>query len=159
MPTEPTPTRDARDAASRAAPRFGRYILQAAREAGYDVDSQRGGGRKALADAVGIHSSNIGRMLDGKSIPDVRHFERLAAAVRRPLRELFVEAEIISATSLTEPDTSRVASFTPERAADELGIYDPDDRALFLGMAARLRPTDPSSKNAAEPHPGEAAEG
>jgi transcriptional regulator with XRE-family HTH domain len=134
MPTHP----------SRPNPRarhFGQYLADAARAAGYDIDSPRSGGRSALAEAAGMTLSSVGRTLSGQSIPDVSRFEDLAAAVNRPVIELLIEAGIISAKSLTEPAQTRVASLTPDQAATELGITDPDGRALFLGMVARLRTT------------------
>lgn len=122
------------------AQRFGRIVADAAREAGYNIDSERGGGRTALARDTGMGASSVGRMLAGTSLPDPRFYKDIAAAVRIPLRDLLVEADIIPADALPEHQQHRVASpVTPEDAARELGITDPADRELFLGMVARLR--------------------
>ncbi|MFF9554534.1 helix-turn-helix domain-containing protein [Streptomyces albus] len=122
------------------AQRFAAIIAPAARKAGYDIDSERGGGRAALARDTGMTASSVGRMLAGQSLPHPRFYEALARAVHLPLGDLLVEAEIISPQALTQPHKSRVASrITPEEAADGLGITDPLDRELFFGMVARLR--------------------
>lgn len=121
------------------AQRFGRAVADAARAAGYDIDSPRGGGKARLARDTGMAESSVGRMLSGKTLPDPRFYEPIAKAVRMPVRTLLVEAEIISDPSLTEPTRTRVVSTTPEQAATELGFTDPVERELFLGMVARLR--------------------
>ncbi|MBQ1122584.1 helix-turn-helix transcriptional regulator [Streptomyces sp. B15] len=136
---EPTPT---------PAQRFAAIIAPAARKAGYDIDSERGGGRAALARDTGMTASSVGRMLNGKSLPHPRFYEALARCVNLSVRDLLVEAEIISPQALTQPQSSRVASpITPERAADELGFSDPIDRELFLGMVARMRARRAAGRN------------
>lgn len=122
------------------AARFGRLVGDAARRAGYDIDSPRGGGKTALARDAGMTESSVGRMLAGKTLPDPRSFEAIARAVRIPVRDLLVEAGIISPQTLTENPSARVASdLTPEEAAARLGITDPIGREMFLGVVARLR--------------------
>lgn len=122
--------------------RFGRLVADAARGAGYDIDGR--GGKAALARAIDMDPSNVGRMLDGRSLPDVRFFERIAAAVRLDVRDLLIEAEIVSPQSLgslSESGASQVRSrsITPAEAAEELGIFDPVAREMFLGTVERLR--------------------
>jgi len=122
------------------AQRFGRLVGDAARRAGYDIDSPRGGGKTALARAAGMTESSVGRMLAGKTLPDPKKFQDIARAVHLPVRDLLVEAGIVSPQALTENGPARVASeITPEEAARRLGITDPTDRELFLGVVARLR--------------------
>lgn len=131
------------------AQRFGRVIADAARSAGYDIDSPRGGGKTELARDTGMGASAVTRMLKGETVPDPRFYEPLARAVKLPLSRLMVEAGLISAESLTQPTQTRVVSpITPEEAATELGITSPEDRQLFIGVVQRLlnrpndRPTD-----------------
>lgn len=127
------------------AQRFGRVVKDAARAAGYDVDSPRGGGRTQLARDIGMAESSVGRMLDGKTLPKPNFYEAIARTVNLPVWTLLVEAEIISREILTETSRPRVASpITPEEAAQELGITDPSDRLLFLGMVERLRRDRPT---------------
>ncbi|MGW1840586.1 helix-turn-helix domain-containing protein [Streptomyces sp. NPDC002067] len=148
------------DPAATVAARFGRLVADAARRAGYDIDTERGGGRAALARDAGMTASSVGRMLTGTTLPHPRFYEALAAAIRVPLRELLVEAEIISPQALTKQEAPRVPSapVTPEEAATELGIEDPLDRELFLGMVARLktrRPGGLATQGTGQTEPGE----
>lgn len=144
----PTPPRQDPET---TAQRFGRIVGEAAREAGYDIDSIRGGGRAALARKTGMEASSISRMFDGKSLPHPRYYESLAQAVGIPVRTLLVAAEIISPESLTSDSSARVTSpITPERAAEQLGISDPLDRELFLGMVARLKAREPADADSTD---------
>lgn len=138
----PTPPRQDPET---TAQRFGRVVGDAARAAGYNIDTSRGGGRAALARDTGMEASSVGRMLDGKTLPHPKYYEAIARAVRIPVRSLLVEAEIISPESLTSDSSPRVPSrVTPEGAAEQLGITDPLDRELFLGMVARLKTRTPA---------------
>lgn len=148
------------------AQKFARTVADAARQAGYDIDTSRGGGRAALARDTGMEASSIGRMLDGKTLPHPRYYEAIARAVRLPVRTLLVEAEIISPESLTSDTSARVTSpITPEGAAEQLGITDRLDRELFLGLVARIktrRPAGPEDTNGGDnekPLGGEASQG
>ncbi|MFJ4990016.1 helix-turn-helix domain-containing protein [Streptomyces sp. NPDC088732] len=122
--------------------RFGARVADAARSAGYDIDGR--GGKAALSRDTGMSPTTIGRMLDGKRLPDPQFFEPLAKAIRVNPFELFVEAGLISPEtlrSLSETQPSRVRSHptTPAQAAEELGITDPYGREMFLGVVERLR--------------------
>lgn len=119
------------------AQRFAAIVKPAAIAAGYT-----GRGAKAqLARDTGISESTINLLWQGKRIPEPQTFERLAEVVRIDLRDLLIEADIVSATSLTETGPSQVRSqpIAPEDAADELGISDPVGREMFLAMVERLR--------------------
>jgi transcriptional regulator with XRE-family HTH domain len=122
-------------------PAFAAYIADAARQAGYDIDSPRGGGKTALARDAGISLSTISRLLSGTRAPDPSTFDGLARALRVPLRELLTRSGIISSDSLHAWPNNGVRSrpITPREAADELGITDPIDREMFLAMVDRLR--------------------
>jgi transcriptional regulator with XRE-family HTH domain len=121
--------------------RFAEYVSAAARRAGYDIDSPRGGGKTQLARDSGISASTISRVLSGTRALDPSYFEGLARALRVPLQELLTRAGIISSDSLrTWPESAvRSRPITPREAADELGITDPIDREMFLAMVDRLR--------------------
>lgn len=120
---------------------FADYIAGAARKAGYDIDSPRGGGKTALARDAGVNLSTISRLLSGERAPDPENFEGLARALGVPLRELLVQSGIFSAESMRNWPESAVRSrpITPREAADELGITDPVDREMFFAMVGRLR--------------------
>lgn len=122
--------------------RYSRWLTEAMREAGLDIDRQRGGGRGALAKAVGVSASSVSRWLDGKAVPSPELFEPIADAVGADVGRMLVESGIISAESLPQLGRSDVRSHlnTPAQAADELGITDPVERAAFMrDLAARQR--------------------
>ena len=88
---DPAPTR---------AQKFGEYVSNAARAAGYDIDSPRGGGKKALAGKAGMSHASVSRMLAGQTIPDPEFFESLADALNLNVGRMLVEAGVISERSL-----------------------------------------------------------
>ncbi|WP_035796329.1 helix-turn-helix domain-containing protein [Kitasatospora mediocidica] len=116
---------------------------------GFDIDKQRGGGRMALATAVGVSPSTVARWLDAKSTPSPEYYEPIAKALGVDPIVMMVESGIISAEYLTRMQRSDVRSqpITPEQAADDLGIHDPDEREQFFRDVARrtrrhLRPAE-----------------
>lgn len=124
------------------AERYGAWLATAMRNAGLDIDRQRGGGRKALADTLGVSASTVGRWLNGETVPSPELFESIADALGVPVRDMLVETGIISAKALTKNHRTEVASapITPTQAADALGITDPAERAEFIQMLeARAR--------------------
>lgn len=145
--TDATPTR---------AEKFAAVVAPAAERAGFTGH----GARARLARATGMTESSISRMLLGQSIPDPRFFQPLADALELPVRTLLVEAEIISERALTETSQSQVRSqITPETAADEFGITDPEDRQLLLGLIARLRRNHNSAPTSGDSTAGGTAAG
>lgn len=137
---------------------FARYIADAARAAGYDIDSPRGGGKTNLARDAGLSLSTISRLLTAERMPDATAFEPLAKALRVPLRELLIRSGIVSEESLTHVSGNALRSrpITPREAAEDLGIRDPEDVALFESMVKRLRRHQAGSRDNAPG--GEAAE-
>ncbi|MCY0943574.1 helix-turn-helix domain-containing protein [Streptomyces antarcticus] len=123
--------------------RFAEYIRQAVREAGYDIDSPRGGGKTRLARDTGMSTSSVGRMLAGKSMPDPAFMERLASALRMPLREMLFRSGLVTDPNALAP--ARPASpgeggepLTSADAARRLGIRSPARVAMFEGLVAHL---------------------
>jgi len=143
--------------------RFGRLVADAARRTGrYDIDSPRGGGKAALARKTGMAESAVGRMLKGETLPDPKYFEAIASAVDLDVRDLLVEAEIVSRESLSTPFASEASgvrshSITPGEVADALGITDPIAREMLFGTIERLKRTQPPTDEATE-HGGTAAQ-
>jgi transcriptional regulator with XRE-family HTH domain len=132
------------------------YVADAARAAGYDIDSPRGGGKTALARDAGVSLSTVSRLLSAERAPKPETYEGFAKALRVPLREFLVRGGIISSGSLPgRPETAvRSRPITPREAAAELGITDPSDLTLFLAMVDRLR--QPHGQTA-DPFGGDAA--
>ncbi|MEU9894274.1 helix-turn-helix domain-containing protein [Streptomyces phaeochromogenes] len=139
------PTTEASPAApmSREA-RFVRYIREAAGRAGYDIDSPRGGGKKAIAKATGMSQSSVGRMLAGQTIPSPPQLEKLADALEVPLIDLLVLSGVVSERAKSgvgaspPPRLAAIKSLTIEEAADALGIRSPDRVRMFKAMASTL---------------------
>jgi transcriptional regulator with XRE-family HTH domain len=120
--------------------RFGAYVAEAARDAGYDIDSQRSGGRKALASATGMSPSSVGRMLAGEILPSPRFYGPLSKAIRRPLRDLLIESGTAT-EELLDAVPERlvpVTAATPEEAARLVGITKPASVRIFVGMVETL---------------------
>jgi transcriptional regulator with XRE-family HTH domain len=116
---------------------FSAYVRDAARRAGYDIDSPRGGGKTALARDTGMSQSSVGRMLAGKAMPDPAYLEPLAAALRVPLPELLILSGLISRDAFTG-ETQQVRTLSPREAATDLGIRDPAKIELFETMVRAL---------------------
>lgn len=70
------------------------YLSKAARAAGYDIDSPRGGGRKALAEATGMSQSSVGRTLSGDTVPNARILPVLADVLGVPRNEVLAMAGV-----------------------------------------------------------------
>ncbi|MFB7671634.1 helix-turn-helix domain-containing protein [Kitasatospora purpeofusca] len=138
--------------------RFAAYVSAAARAAGYDIDSPRGGGKAALGRDAGIDRSSISRLLRAERGIDPSKYEGLARALRVPLRDLIAAAGITPSESTPMwPDPAvRSRPITPDEAATELGITDPVDREMFRAMVDRLRRDRSAERN--ETDGGAAAE-
>lgn len=120
---------------------FGDFVAAAAREAGYDIDSPRGGGRTALAELTGMSASSVGRMLAGQTLPDPSVLERLAQALKVPVLELFVLHGVLSVI----PDSALQPAMTIARAAEALGIRDPLKVEIFTAMTQVLVAEQPNT--------------
>lgn len=121
------------DSTPTRAARFGEYIARAARAAGYDVDSPRGGGKKALAEQAGMSHASVSRMLAGQTIPSPSFFQSLARAVRVEVGDLFVISGLLSGGELSRSSPSP-RPLSPREAASDLGIRDPSKVQLFEAM-------------------------
>jgi transcriptional regulator with XRE-family HTH domain len=118
---------------------FAAWLEPAMRAADYDLD-RLSGGRVAFAEAVGVSPGTVTRWLQGKSMPDPTKFEAIAAALKADPIDMLVEIGVLSAKTVTSQPSTAVdfRPTTPSRAADELGITDPRDRALFLALVEQL---------------------
>jgi transcriptional regulator with XRE-family HTH domain len=130
------------------------------RQAGYNIDALRGGGRIQLAERVGVSPSTVNRWLGAKAMPEPDKFEPLATAVGVPVVEMLVKTGIISAKAVTGDTQSdvRLRPTSPTEAADDLGITDPGDRALFLAMVERLDRSTRTAPTTGDTGGGAAAE-
>lgn len=143
------------------AQRFAAWLAPALRAAGYDIDRQRGGGRTELAERVGVSPSTVNRWLGGQAVPEPAKFEAIANAVGVDPTKMLIDTGIISAKALTAGTQSdvRLRPISPAEAADELGITNARDRALFIAMVNQLeRSTRTPADQDEEGHGGAAAE-
>jgi transcriptional regulator with XRE-family HTH domain len=133
---EPGPTR---------AEQFGRFTSEAARAAGYDIDSPRGGGKRDLAAAAGMSEASVSRMLAGKTIPDPKWFEPLANALGIKLATLLVESGLASKKALggSAPKPPLRPKLTIRRAAHELGIESERGVQMFETMVNGILAQEP----------------
>jgi transcriptional regulator with XRE-family HTH domain len=127
------------------AERFGQFAMAAAREAGYDVDSPRGGGRKAIAEASGMGQTAVGRMLAGQSVPDPKFFPGLANALRIDLRTLLIRSGLATEEMLPIRAPAPRPRLTPDRAAQELGIRSERGVKLFESLVEGILSQEPGS--------------
>lgn len=132
------------------AQRFAEYIRPAVVAAGYDIDSPRGGGKKALAEATGMSASSVGRMLAGQTLPEPMHLERLAEVLGVSLMDLLMRSGVVSekAGRAVQPPTLAPSgkTLTPEAAARALGIRSPDRVQMFTAMAKTLADQEEADK-------------
>lgn len=119
---------------------FAAWLREQLTRAGYDL-SLRGGGQTRFAEASGISRATISRMLAGQGATDTRTLTLLSDALRVPLPTVLVRAGVLTEDELkgVHTPTSGPRRITPEQAADELGISDPQARDLFISMTETLR--------------------
>ncbi|MGE9695950.1 helix-turn-helix domain-containing protein [Streptomyces sp. CH6] len=127
---------------SNAAEEFATWLRARLDERGYDL-RPRGGGQSRFATDAGIGHGTVSRLLRGQAAPETRVLQLIAEALRVPLAEVLIAAGVITHDQLAAVQTRppRPAPLTPEEAADELGIRDPQSRALFVSMTETLRTT------------------
>lgn len=128
----------------KAAQRFGDWLRDQLTRRGYDLGI-RGGGQSRFAEDSGIGRATISRILNGSGATDTRVLALLAEALHLPLGEVLVRAGILDVSELSavqapDPGERRI---TPEQAADELGIHDPQGRAVFIATTQALQRTTP----------------
>lgn len=133
------------------AQRFGAHVAAAARAAGYDIDSPRGGGKKALAEAAGMSHASVSRMLAGQTIPDPSFFEPLARVLHVPIGELLVISGLVSRETLLpeagRQPPQRPKAVSPRDVAADLGINDPAKVELFETMVRALIGSGPDESS------------
>lgn len=126
------------------AQRFGRYVAEAARAAGFDIDSPRGGGKMALAKAAGMSHASVSRMLAGLTIPDPSFFEPLANALRHPVADMLIQSGLISEEALLQPGVLD-HTLDPRVIAQQLGIRSEGRIQAFEAMVRALSGVEDSS--------------
>lgn len=138
------------DGGDQTARDFGDWLREQLTRRGYNL-GMRGGGQSRFADDSGINRATVSRLLRGEHAPDVRTLQLLARALGLPLGEILVRAGIVTPDELgaVQQPFSGQRRITPEQAADELGITDPQARRVFVNLADTLR-TPPPDNNSGE---------
>lgn len=112
---------------------FAAWLHRAMQQAGYDVTSQRGGGRMALAERLDVSKSTVSRWLDARSLPSAAQLAPLAEALDLPLLTLMQESGLApQGDQLSDGESAR--PITLERAADLLGIPTRQGRDMFANL-------------------------
>ncbi|MFI5993131.1 helix-turn-helix domain-containing protein [Streptomyces sp. NPDC051362] len=132
---------------------FAHWLRQQLETRGFDLGI-RGGGQSRFAEEAGIGRATISRILSGQGATDTAVLARLAEALHISLGEVLVRAGILNPSELTainEP-AAGTRRITPEQAAEELGIKDPQGRRVFVALAQTLQRTPPpdDAESAAE---------
>lgn len=98
------------------------------------------GGQKRFARDSGVSPATVSRLLRADGLPDLRTLNSLSEALSIPLGEILVRAGVAAPEDLAA--AARPLSpepITPEQAAAELGITDPQAVAAFVAMVSALR--------------------
>ncbi|QCX77640.1 Helix-turn-helix protein [Streptomyces sp. YIM 121038] len=119
---------------------FAAWLREQLERNGYDL-RPRGGGQTKFAKESGIAAASVSRTMRGQGIPETRVLEAIADTLHVPLAEVLVAAGILSRDVLhaIRHQTPRTDPLTPEAAAEELGITDPQKIELFVSMTETLR--------------------
>ncbi|UUN29448.1 helix-turn-helix transcriptional regulator [Streptomyces sp. FIT100] len=119
---------------------FAAWLKRQLEQRGYDL-RPRGGGQTKFATDSGIGAGTVSRMLRGQSATETRVLQTLAQSLQLPLSEVLVAAGVLNRVELenVRHPAPRTNPLTPEQAADELGITDPQSRRLFISMTETLR--------------------
>ncbi|MFE5395798.1 helix-turn-helix domain-containing protein [Streptomyces sp. NPDC056568] len=119
---------------------FADWLRDQLERRGYDL-RPRGGGQTRFAADSGIGQASISRMLRGQGAPETRVLEALSETLDLPLAEVLVAAGILTRDVLLaiRQQTPRTDPLTPEAAAEELGITDPQGVELFVSFTETLR--------------------
>jgi transcriptional regulator with XRE-family HTH domain len=137
------------DMSMTTAQRFAAWLKPAMRAKGMNIDSLRGGGKRQLAEAVGVSDSTVNRWCAGKVAPDPANYEAIAVAL---------DTEGRTPTEATINPAVRLPPLSPSEAADRLGFRDPVDREMFFGVVDRLT-RQPRTASDQDSNGGAAAEG
>lgn len=113
---------------------FADWLRKRAKAQGYEVDAARGA-RAALAEAAGMSASQVGRTLDGKTIPSIESQRGLAKALDVSLSEMMVRSGYAEWDDFKESERPRAADLFSATA--HLGL-EPEDRQTVVELVTSL---------------------
>lgn len=124
---------------------FADWLVGELRKRGYEIDGRgggRSGGRKRLADELGVTGPTVSRILSGQVLPELDTMLALSRTLGIDLPTILVRTGRVAEGEFPPSvrDVARQAvvsrQLSPEEAMDAWGIHDPDERA-FLELAIR----------------------
>ncbi|MGX1912438.1 helix-turn-helix domain-containing protein [Streptomyces phaeochromogenes] len=119
---------------------FARWLRDQLERRGYDMRPRGGGQSRFVADS-GLSVGTISRILNKQGAQDIKVLEALALALDLPLAEVLIAAGVLSRRELADvqnPAPRPDGPLTPEQAAGEMGIEDPEDVAHFVNTTEFL---------------------
>jgi len=119
-------------------PQFAPFVRARAQRLGYDLSSQRSGGKKQLAEDTGLSAATISRLLSGEVTPSADSLEPLAKALDVDLGLLLELAGVVSPGALTRGRDVAPRDLTPRQAARRLGITGARSVAVFEAVTEAL---------------------
>ena len=123
---------------------YAEWLRQKVRAAGYDVDSAKGG-RSALAEAADMSVTQVGRTLEGKTVPSIESQRGLCRALRArgqqvSLAEMLVRSGLATADDF--PAGEPIPILDVPDAAEQWGIR-AEDVSLLQVVVEELRRRNP----------------
>lgn len=116
--------------------RFAAYLMSAALRAGYNLGPD-GRDRGRFAEAIGMTAGNLTHILNGERIPATKFIRPTAAALGVNPLEVLAAADGHTDLTLRGVPTPIRTRYSPQVAAEELGIPE-GDRDLFLAMVEQM---------------------
>ena len=95
---------------------FAEWLHDQVVAAGYDLSTQRAGGRSKLATVAGVSLSQVQRALGGKSTPDIGTQRALCRALDIPLKTMLIRSRTLLASDFD------VTEATAKEDARALGL-------------------------------------
>lgn len=131
------------------APRqFADWLRERLIRRGYNL-SLRGGGQRRFAADAGLSPTSVSRLLRGEANPDADSLRAVADTLGTPFAEVLLRAGVLTPDDLDavrHRDTDQ-PHLTPEQAAAELGITDPQAVSVFVATTTALRHPRPDAND------------
>jgi Predicted transcription factor, homolog of eukaryotic MBF1 len=117
---------------------FSAWLTSHALAAGYDPMPRRGG-RTRLAEATGINATNLGRILDGKTKPDIETQRKLARTLGVTLIEMMLRSGDLTPDDLPHPGVSVPATDDIDLWTLGERLHVPEEqRSVFVGIVGSV---------------------
>ncbi|MFE0877279.1 multiprotein-bridging factor 1 family protein [Streptomyces smyrnaeus] len=125
--------------------RFAEWLRDQIIRRGFALDER--GEQARFARYAGIPGGTLSRLLAGTATPDIVTLRRIATALDISLGVVLLRAGIATEADLNVTSRTDEPPLTPERAADELGIFEPAARRAFIASTEALLRTPPADES------------